>query len=70
MRSLRAALGQLLDGACYHMMYVATGTEVDWSFWDLALKGEVDGKDPRWRDFLQRRGFRAGVDYPISIFYK
>ncbi len=52
------------------MMYVATGTEVDWSFWDLALKGEVDGKDPRWRDFLQRRGFRAGVDYPISIFYK
>ena len=66
--SMRAALGILLDGACYHMYNVGTGTEVDWSHWERALDGKVQSYE--WVDFLEKRGFRAGVDYPISMFYK
>ena len=57
-----------MHGPCYHMMNVGGGTKVDWDFWTRALDGKVEDRD--WVDFLQRRGFRAGVDYPISIFYK
>ncbi len=61
-------LCQLLDGACYHMMCVAVGTKVDWDFWNKAMEEELE--DHEWVDFLERRGFRAGVDFPISLYYK
>ena len=67
--STRAALSILLAGACYHMTNVGQGTKRDWDFWNRALDGDVD--DPEeWVDFLQRRGFRAGVDYPTALFYR
>ena len=50
------------------MMEVARGSEVDWKFWKKAMDGNVTKQD--WIDFLPKRGFRAGVDYPIALFYK
>lgn len=66
--SLRAALGDILDGQVYHMLNVAHGEPDDVVHWDKAMKGELTKKE--WINFLQGKGFRAGVDYPISIFYK
>ena len=66
--SLRTALNFLLDGAVYHMFQVAFGEKVDANFWEKALKRPMTKRE--WRDFLVGRGFRAGVDYPISMFYK
>lgn len=66
--SLRAALNDLLDGAVYHMWQVAFGEKVDCTFWEKALKRKMTQGE--WTDFLQGRGFRGGVDYPISLFYK
>lgn len=68
--SLHAALYQLLDGACYHMIQVVANPDnkVDIAHWDKALKRKL--RNSEWNDFLEGRGFRAGVDYPISMFYK
>ena len=66
--SLRAALGKLLDGACYHMLNVATGTSKDTDFWNELIDS---GKTPaEFKEFLEGSGFRSGVDFPISMFYK
>lgn len=51
------------------MMHVADGTQEDWDFWRRALAGKVK-EDKEWVDFLQGRGYRAGVDYPIALFYR
>ena len=66
--SLRTALNILLDGAVYHMFQVAFGEKVDANFWEKALKRPMTKRE--WRDFLVGRGFRGGVDYPISMYYK
>ena len=26
--------------------------------------------DDDWRDFFEGRSFKAGVDFPVSLFYK
>ena len=49
--STRAALGRLLDGACYHMVNVGEGTPVDWDFWNRAMDGKVESSQ-EWVDFL------------------
>ncbi len=36
--STREALSLLLNGKCYHMLCVFTGTEIDWDFWERALE--------------------------------
>merc|ERR1712241_399846 len=41
-------------------------TEVE--FWNGAVFGKKSNEE--WKDFLQGRGFRAGVDFPVSFFYK
>merc|ERR1711976_737773 len=66
--SLRNALNILLDGAVYHMYQVAFGKKVDATFWEKAVKRPMSKRE--WTDFLVGRGFRGGVDYPISLFYK
>ena len=72
--SLRMALSQLLNGACYHMANVFHGTEADWSHWENAVgdrKRDVQVlSDDDWRNFFEKRGFRAGVDFPVSLFYR
>ncbi len=36
--------------------------------WIRAVDGKVTKQE--WRQFLQGRGFRAGVDVPVALFYK
>ena len=40
----------------------------DIEFWYKAMEGEVTSQE--WVDKLQGGGYRSGVDYPISLFYK
>ena len=68
--SLRAALGQLLDGKCYHMLEVAAGDESQQDFWEKVMKNNGDIPRNEWVQFLQGKGYRAGCDFPISLFYK
>ena len=65
---MRSALNTLLGGQCYHMYNVAMGGEEEVAFWERAIKGQV--RPHEWNDFLEKRGFRAGVDFPIAHFYK
>jgi hypothetical protein len=41
----------------------------DCDFWLKAISGE-EIRPKEWVDMLEGRGFRAGVDYPISLFYR
>ena len=66
--SMKAALGILLDGACYHLANVASSQEVDLVHWEKAISGQI--RKSEWINFLEGRGFRAGVDFPISLFYR
>jgi len=66
--SLRTALNIILDGAVYHMFQLMFGEKVDVTFWDRAMKRKLSKRE--WKDFLEGRGFRGGVDYPISLYYK
>ncbi|XP_059095963.1 uncharacterized protein LOC131890601 [Tigriopus californicus] len=66
--SMKSALGTLLNGVCYHMMSMIEGSPAESAFWAKALKGGVTPQE--WRDFLGGRGYRAGVDYPLSRFYR
>lgn len=68
--SLKLALEELLDGPCYHMFYLMSqGTELDYQFWEKsATPWELTKGD--WKRLLTDRGIVAGVDYPISLFYK
>ena len=66
--SSRAALSQLLGGPCYHMVDVFTGSSATLDFWNKAMEGKLTKEE--WQEHLQSAGFRAGVDFPISLFYK
>lgn len=66
--SMKSALGTLLNGSCYHMLSVVEGSSDEPDFWNKAIKGKVTPQE--WRDFLGGRGYRAGVDYPLSRFYR
>ena len=50
------------------MATVFSGGSPDINFWNKAIDKNVTNQE--WKDFLEGRGFRAGVDYPISAFYK
>jgi len=40
-------------------------------FLTLALGDDATAlTESDWRNFLEGRGFRAGVDFPVSLFYK
>ena len=74
--STKVALEEILSGECYHMSTVFRGGVEETDHWNQALEDlkrspdEKLLKDQDWIDFLQGRGFRAGVDFPVSIFYK
>ena len=55
-------------GKVYHMETVFRGGSTEYNFWNKAIDKNVTNQE--WKDFLEGRGFRAGVDYPISAFYK
>ena len=66
--SLQVALSHLLKGKVYHMHTVGKGSSIEYKFWNKAIDKNVTIQE--WKDFLEGRGFRAGVDYPISAFYR
>ena len=66
--SMRSGLSILLNGPIYHMFEVFKGGLTEVEFWNGAVFGKKSNKE--WKDFLQGRGFRAGVDFPVSFFYK
>ena len=66
--SLKAALSILLDGACYHLANVAASQEVDLLHWEKSITGHI--RKSEWINFFEGRGFRAGVDFPVALFYK
>ena len=66
--SLKAALSIILDGACYHLANVAASQEVDLLHWEKAISGQI--RKSEWINFFEGRGFRAGVDFPVALFYK
>lgn len=69
--SIQNALSILLDGPVYHMKEVrknfANGFD-DMEFWSEASQKQKSSKD--WIEFFESRGYRAGVDFPPSLFYK
>jgi len=67
--SMKAALGTLLNGACYHLTDVASSQEVDLVHWEKSISCQ-NIKKSEWVNFLEGRGFRSGVDFPIALFYR
>ncbi len=68
--SLRGALNILLPGKCYHMKDVAEGKKEDKRFWDELIDADEKQRPEMLRKFFTERGYSAGVDFPISRFYK
>lgn len=60
--SLRDALQELGFAPCYHMENVLEDSHAH--HWQAIL----DGNPPQWNTFLNN--FQAGVDVPISLYYK
>lgn len=61
--SLKMALERLLDGPCYHMLEFFAHPEHA-PVWRDAFRGDL----PDWQEFLA--GYRAGVDAPLSEFWR
>src|SRR4051812_9702762 len=61
--SLKAALEQLLDAPCYHMIEVFGKPDAA-KTWSRAVDGEL----PDWEEFLG--DYRATVDWPASAFWR
>ena len=66
--SMATALEILLKGPSYHMDKVRDGGEIEINHWKKVFAGQVTDND--WKDFLEGRGFRSGVDYPISHYFE
>ena len=66
--SISSALEILLDGPCYHMRQVLDGGIVEQDHWEKVFNDKVS--DEEWKQFLEGRGFRSGVDYPISHHFE
>ena len=66
--STQAALEKILNGPCYHMLTIWEGGNKEADHWEKMLDGKLTDED--WRHFLEGRGFRAGVDYPIAHHFE
>ena len=66
--SMKTALEKLLNGPCYHMRQVLDGGNDEIVHWEKVLNGKISPEE--WKLFLEGRGFRSGVDYPISHHFK
>merc|ERR1712066_586911 len=64
--STRAALSSVLGGQVYHMLSVAMERPDHHHLWRKALAGTITRAD--WDLILQ--DYVAGLDYPVSLFYK
>lgn len=61
--SLKAALGRLLGGPCYHMVEMRQSAD-DGQLWDLALDGDTAALDQ------VLAGYVATTDWPASLFWR
>ena len=73
--STKTALEILYPGKCYHMTSILEGDQEDRDFWSTAMEDQLKTgrktlSDEDWIKFLEGKGCNAGVDYPISLFYK
>ena len=66
--SLRSALNILLDGPIYHMFEVFKNGSEDRNFWSEASAKNKPKEE--WKNFLEGRGYRGGVDFPHALFYR
>ena len=66
--SLKQALEILLNGACYNVKDIEPGSIIDNVHWKKAFRNNVADKE--WVNFLEGRGYRSGVGYPLSLFYR
>ena len=66
--SIATALEILLKGPSYHMKQVLDGGKIERDHWQNVFDGKISDED--WKDFLEGRGFRSGVDYPISHHFE
>ena len=66
--STSIALEQLLKGPCYHMRQVVDGGVVEQDHWKKVFDKNVS--DEEWKLFLEGRGFRSGVDYPVAHHFE
>ena len=66
--SMATALEILLNGPSYHMRQVLDGGKIEEEHWKKVFADEVSDND--WKEFLEARGFRSGVDYPISHHFE
>lgn len=74
--SLREALKILLKGPCHHMISVfdedqsevKETPEKNFQFWNRAMTRKLDPSE--WREFFESRGYCAGLDYPVALFYR
>ena len=66
--SMKTALEKLLNGPCYHMRQVLDGGVEEIDHWEKVLNGKISREE--WKLFLEGRGFRSGVDYPISHHFE
>ena len=49
-------------------MACVVGSSADHHHWRKAVLGQTKEED--WHQVLGGQGYRAGVDYPVSLFYK
>ena len=68
LKSLQEALEILLEGACYNFQEIEEDNIVEKLHWKKVFEKTVADKE--WINFLEGRGYRSGIAYPISLFYR
>ena len=66
--SLQEALEILLEGACYNFQQIEEDNIVEKLHWKKVFDKKVADKE--WINFLEGRGYRSGIGYPIALFYR
>jgi len=66
--SMKSALTILLKGKCYHMAEHFAGDQEHMDIWMNAIK--ASNTSEQWTQFFKKKGYVAGVDFPISLFWK
>jgi len=66
--SMKSALTILLKGKCYHMAEFFGGTQDHMDIWMNGINDKNSSE--QWKQFFQKEGYIAGVDYPIGLFWK
>jgi hypothetical protein len=66
--SLQQALEILLEGACYNTKDAESDSLIEKLHWKKASTNSLSDKE--WINFLEGRGYRSGIGYPITQFYR